>query len=423
MNFFPRKLVFGVIALGTTIEFVFFYVINAVLTSVSITVENGDDENYTEGDYKKLTSTHIDELLPEGAESPIEKHLILHRAFSLILEENGQEVHDFIRNYVLSAKAEVRIISTTTRFNIYALEVDNYACIINLQRINDIKRINKFFEAVNSKLSNGALFIGKAETYVMRKLRILGKYPWPLNYLIYMIDFMLKRIWPKLPILNRLYFVLTHGHNRVISRAETLGRLYSCGFEIVEERFINKELYFVVRKIKEPLFPEDPTYGPLIKLKRIGKEGKYFNVYKMRTMHPYAEYLQGYVFEKNNLEVGGKIKDDFRVTTLGRIMRKLWIDELPMFINLFRGEMKIVGVRPLSTHYYNLYTEELKQLRILSKPGLVPPFYADLPKTLDEIMDSEMRYLIEHQKHPLKTDINYFFKAWKNIIFKHARSN
>jgi len=418
LSLFSRKLLVAIVVFATIIELFYFYFINAILTSVLV---DGDDESFV---IRHDTRPDAKEPLPLLQESLVSaKKKKLDSIFLEILQESGTKAHDLIHNHVLSVSGDVRIVSTSTRFNIISLDLEQYNCIVNIQRVNSIKRINKFFEAVNSKLSPGGLFIGKAETYVMRKARILDKFLFPFNYLFYTIDFVIKRIWPKVPIINKLYFLFTHGNNRVLSRAEVLGRLYSCGFEVVEEIFINKELYFVVRKIKEPLFPENPTYGPLIKLKRIGKEGKYFNVYKMRTMHPYAEYLQGYVFDKNHLEVGGKIKDDFRVTTLGSIMRKLWIDELPMLINLFKGEMKIVGVRPLSAHYYNLYSEELQQLRIRSKPGLVPPFYADLPKTLDEIMDSEMKYLLEHQKHPLKTDIKYFFMAFKNIIFKHARSN
>lgn len=139
-------------------------------------------------------------------------------------------------------------------------------------------------------------------------------------------------------------------------------------------------------------------------------------------MHAYSEYLQEYIFEKNHLGEGGKFKNDFRVTTEGKLFRKFWLDELPMFINIFRGEMKIVGVRPLSSHYFNLYSEELKNERIKHKPGLIPPFYADMPGTLEEIMESEMRYLLAFQKSPFLTDLKYFIKAWTNIIVRRARS-
>ena len=139
-------------------------------------------------------------------------------------------------------------------------------------------------------------------------------------------------------------------------------------------------------------------------------------------MHPYAEYLQAYIFDQNSLEEGGKFKNDFRVSTIGKIMRKFWLDELPMLVNWLQGDMKLVGVRPLSKHYYNLYKKELQQRRVEYKPGLVPPFYADMPKTLEEIMESETKYLDAYDKSPLFTDIRYFFRAFWNIIVKKARS-
>ncbi|MFU8861415.1 MAG: sugar transferase, partial [Cyclonatronaceae bacterium] len=124
----------------------------------------------------------------------------------------------------------------------------------------------------------------------------------------------------------------------------------------------------------------------------------------------------------NNLKEGGKLDNDYRITSWGRLMRKLWIDELPMFLNLLKGEMKLVGVRPLSQHYFHLYPEDVQRLRISTRPGLVPPFYADLPKTFEEIVESERRYLFAYKEHPVRTDISYFFKAARNILIKKARS-
>jgi lipopolysaccharide/colanic/teichoic acid biosynthesis glycosyltransferase len=60
---------------------------------------------------------------------------------------------------------------------------------------------------------------------------------------------------------------------------------------------------------------------------------------------------------------GGKFKDDFRITTWGRVLRKLWIDELPQFINFFKGELSLVGVRALSDHYFQLYPKDVQELR------------------------------------------------------------
>jgi len=157
-------------------------------------------------------------------------------------------------------------------------------------------------------------------------------------------------------------------------------------------------------------------------MKRIGKNGKLIYVYKFRTMYPFSEYLQAYVFQHNHLTEGGKFKNDFRVSTTGRILRRFWLDELPMLINFFKGEMKIVGVRPLSQHFYSLYPKDMQIKRIKYKPGLLPPYYADMPKSFDEIIDSERKYLDQYEKGRIFTDIKYFFKAFWNIFIKKARS-
>jgi lipopolysaccharide/colanic/teichoic acid biosynthesis glycosyltransferase len=354
-------------------------------------------------------------VLPEAAVPPLNR--------DLVIQEAGEEVFDFLRKTIDLEHHRTIVISTTTPFNIESQPDNFFQAIINLHNINDFKRINKFFETVNSKLPLYGLYINCVLTNRIRKNRIMKKYPPVLNGIAYFFHFLFMRVFPKLPVTKRFYFWATNGYNRAISGAETFGRLYSCGFELVSDIQIGDKLYFVARKIQEPSFDYHPTYGPLVRLKRIGKNGRIIYVYKMRTMHPYSEYLQDYVYKTNDLEEGGKFRNDFRVSTTGRIMRKLWIDELPMFINLLRGDLKIVGVRPLSNQYFELYSEELRAKRIRTRPGLIPPFYADLPKTLEDIQDSEDRYLEAYFRHPILTDWRYFWKAVYNIVLKRARSN
>ena len=134
--------------------------------------------------------------------------------------------------------------------------------------------------------------------------------------------------------------------------------------------------------------------------------------------------MQAYIYEKNDLQEGGKIKDDIRISTLGAFMRKYWLDEVPMFVNLVRGDMKLVGVRPLSQHFFSLYNVTLQQKRTQFKPGLLPPFYADMPKTLEEIQDSELRYLILCEEiGVVRADFRYFWKIVNNIVVRKARSH
>ncbi len=93
-----------------------------------------------------------------------------------------------------------------------------------------------------------------------------------------------------------------------------------------------------------------------------------------------------------------------------------------MFINLIKGDVKVVGVRPLSKTKFDTYPPELQDKRTKTRPGLIPPFYADMPKTQEELFSSEDRYLNAYFQSPFKTDVCYFFKAFYNIVVKKARS-
>jgi|GEM_PF-71140 len=292
--------------------------------------------------------------------------------------------------------------------------------IINIHKINDIRYINKFFESVNSKLVQGGIFIGNVETFNQRKKRIFEKVPAILAFPFYAVDFVFKRALPKICVTKKLYYPITNGKNRLISLAETLGRLVSCGFEIIGYEEINKQIYFTAKRIKEPAYDKDPSFGFFIKLKRVGKNGKIINVYKFRTMHPFSEYLQEFICKYNHLKDSGKFNGDFRVTHWGKLLRKYWLDELPMIWNLLKGDLKLFGVRPISVHYYNMYDEDIRKRRINYKPGLIPPYFADMPKTFEEILDSERRYLDSYDEHPFKTDWKYFWKVMYNIFFKHV---
>ena len=111
--------------------------------------------------------------------------------------------------------------------------------------------------------------------------------------------------------------------------------------------------------------------GPVFYLqKRYGKDGKWSNMIKFRTMHANAEQL------KKNLihlkEVDGpmfKISNDPRITKLGRILRSTSIDELPQLFNVFKGEMSLVGPRPLITDEMK-FSPTWRDIRLSVKPGM-----------------------------------------------------
>ncbi len=297
-----------------------------------------------------------------------------------------------------------------------------YKGIVNFQRINDIQRLDNWLKNVNYRLLNGMVHVVHVETKQQRKKRILAKYPPVIRSLHYSMDFVFKRFFPKWGPTRRLYHKINKGRNRVMSLAETMGRLSAAGFAIVDHMSFGGKTWIVTCKKGAPS-GKKVSMGAICRLKRIGLGRKAFNVYKLRTMHPYSEFIQDFVMEQNKLRENGKVENDYRITRWGGWMRRFWIDELPMLVNWLKGEMKLVGVRPLSRSYFDLYPKELQDLRIRVKPGLVPPYYADMPQTQQEIYQSEKNYIKSYLKNPVRTDVTYFSKAIWNIIFRGARSS
>lgn len=302
-------------------------------------------------------------------------------------------------------------------------EVPDGECevLFSKEHLNAIRYVNRYFREANRKLKDGGYFVVAFDTALKRRVQFFKKYSKFWARILYFFDFFWHRMCPKLRLTRRFYYLCTRKVRKVFPRPEILGRLYYCGFEVVAEHYIHDRYCVIARKSGEP-DTERRRYGLMVKLKRIGKNGEYIWVYKFRTMHAYAEYLQNYVYNNNNLQVGGKFRDDYRIPEWGRWMRKTWFDEIPMLINVLKGEMKLVGVRPLSEQYFELYDPDLRALRIKYKPGMLPPYYADMPKTLEEIQESERKYLEAYGKHPFRTNWKYFWKIVRNILFRHKRS-
>ena len=112
--------------------------------------------------------------------------------------------------------------------------------------------------------------------------------------------------------------------------------------------------------------------GPIIfAQKRVGKWGKEFKMYKFRSMRVDAEALLKELLAQNGHTTGVtfKMKNDPRITRVGRVLRKYSLDELPQFVNVLKGEMSMVGPRPPVPREVALYTLKDRQ-RLAVTPGL-----------------------------------------------------
>ena len=300
-----------------------------------------------------------------------------------------------------------------------------YHAIFVQRPLHTIYELDVFLANAKKHLSQGGYLICNCRTSSVKKAVIYSRYPKGINRIYYGFHYLWHRVFPKIKILKPIYFAVTKGRNRTFHRVEILGRMYHAGFEVVYENTAHGEFRVIGRKIKEPITEGIPSSSPIAKLKRVGKNGKIITVYKFRTMYSYSEYIQEYVYQHRRLDKTGKFYHDYRVNTIGALLRKTWLDELPMVINMLKGEMKLVGVRPLSRQFFGLYTPEMQELRTRTKPGLLPPLYYEKvqPESLEGIQESERRYLEAYLKHPFRTDWKYFWGIVGNIFLNHKHSH
>lgn len=306
----------------------------------------------------------------------------------------------------------------------YRLEGKAPKLLFMARPLHTVERLDDLLYTANRGLPEGSYLCCHSMTAVLKRRLIRERYPWGLRQLVVGWQYLWHRVCPKLRLTRGLYFAVTDGKNRTMSRVEIIGRLYRAGFEVVDEQFREGEFFVTGRKTKAPVDDTPPTGSPVIHLRRVGKDGNDIVVHKFRTMYTYSEYVQPYIYHYQSLERGGKFKDDYRVNFWGRVLRRVWLDELPMVWNMLRGDMKLVGVRPLSHQYFNLYSPEMQQLRVKAKPGLLPPFYYDrhTPETIDEVQASERRYMEAYLQHPFRTDWRYFWGIVGNILFHRKHS-
>ena len=151
--------------------------------------------------------------------------------------------------------------------------------------------------------------------------------------------------------------------------------------------------------------------GPVIySQERTGRNGKPFNIFKFRSLHPGSEEGIQLLSDKN----------DKRITSVGRLMRKHKLDEIPNFINVLRGEMSLVGPRPEQQYYVNLIITRVPDYKLLQsiKPGItswgqVKYGYASTVEEMIERLEYDLYY---YEKRSLWFDLKIVFFTLGIII-------
>lgn len=145
---------------------------------------------------------------------------------------------------------------------------------------------------------------------------------------------------------------------------------------------------------------------------RVGKGGKIFRLYKYRSMDENAdEKLNELLKERHDeWEVNFKLKNDPRITKLGKFLRKTSIDELPQLFNILKGDMSFVGPRPCSLREYDSYTEKDK-LRLSVPQGLTGEWqtHGRSNTTIEQRIDMDLDYI--QNKRGFFYDLYLIFKT------------
>ncbi|NBC81829.1 MAG: exopolysaccharide biosynthesis polyprenyl glycosylphosphotransferase [Bacteroidetes bacterium] len=157
--------------------------------------------------------------------------------------------------------------------------------------------------------------------------------------------------------------------------------------------------------------------GPVVfKQKRVGLRGRQFYIYKFRTMVINAEEIKQQLMDQNESDGPTfKIKQDPRITRVGRILRKTSLDELPQLFNVVKGEMSLIGPRPPLPSEVEQY--ERWQLRRLSmRPGITCTWQI-VPNRNDVVFEKWMKMDINYiENWSLKRDVKLFFDTIKSVI-------
>lgn len=163
----------------------------------------------------------------------------------------------------------------------------------------------------------------------------------------------------------------------------------------------------------------DP-HGPVFYTQeRVGKDGRRFRMFKFRSMVTNADELLEKLKEQNEIEGAMfKMKNDPRITSVGRFIRKYSLDELPQLLNVVGGSMSIVGPRPPLPYEVDQYTDYDKQ-RLMVKPGATGMWQVGGRNALnfDQMVELDLTYINERS---IWLDLKIMFETVKVMIKPNA---
>lgn len=167
------------------------------------------------------------------------------------------------------------------------------------------------------------------------------------------------------------------------------------------------------------------SYGPIFFYQeRIGKNNRVFKCLKFRTMYPESEDILKNILENNisikeEFNLTHKIKNDPRITPIGKFLRKTSLDELPQFLNVLRGQMSIIGPRPVVKEELKKYSSKVNKF-LSVKPGISGLWQVSGRNKLTyaKRVELDLRYVNEHN---FIMDLRILIRTIGVVIFPFDR--
>ncbi|MGN0348906.1 MAG: sugar transferase [Roseburia sp.] len=160
--------------------------------------------------------------------------------------------------------------------------------------------------------------------------------------------------------------------------------------------------------------------GPLIfKQKRVGRNGRYFYMYKFRSMYADAEARKAELMKDNEMDgLMFKMENDPRITKVGRFIRKTSIDEFPQFFNVLKGDMSLVGTRPPTLDEFAQYKSYHKR-RLSAKPGITGLWQVSGRNDIENFEDVVKLDLEYIDNWSISLDVKILLKT-VGVVFSHT---
>ncbi|NJK98370.1 MAG: hypothetical protein HC905_28745 [Bacteroidales bacterium] len=165
-------------------------------------------------------------------------HYEFSELYKAISQDENMDIADFVAENVSLQNRNAVLYFPSKGLRDQDVDFSKVRTIVDLKKVNLSHDLNRHFLSINKLLPDAGIYIGCLESYYDRKRKIFNKLGNFLGYIIWIIDLIFNRVFPKLKLTMNLYELITNNRYKVISLAETLGRSVYSGFDVITYQYI-----------------------------------------------------------------------------------------------------------------------------------------------------------------------------------------